>query len=111
MKRLVLALLLALAVPASAENYYEYIGVVILEAQTCTSPCEVEWHFELRGVPLMAIPKQCLGEAPIVRDRFLTVYFSGSNLPVGQMKALIGDNHPGRTQTYCMRLLYLPVPE
>jgi len=105
-----LALVLALAAPASADNFYEYVRVLISPPFTCDSPCEITWSVPVPGIPIGWYVKQCLGAEPVVRDRYLTLYQSGANWPEGSIKLTLGDTHPGRTQTYCLRVTILPLP-
>jgi len=122
MKALALALLilvnlLACATPAAAENFYEYgLHVLVSPPLTVTGPGHALWDVR---VPVWArvgqvYVKNCRIQgldSPVTFDEQITLYQMGADFPRGGYRFLIGDRTDGRTQTYCLRLPYTPLPE
>jgi hypothetical protein len=100
---------------------YEYENVVVSKPVTITGPGSKQIRLQLPVEGMMLTPhlKGCDGAAmpnhqdfkPIVEDENLVFIPLRRHPDKGFLVVLVGDRKPGRTQTYCVRLPYVPHEE
>ena len=116
MKPLLVALLLALAGPAQAQpiHIYAYEHSVVGGPVTLTGPGFVRLRIHLppgvEGLMLTPHLKGCPDAAPIEDDESVHMHSVAGHPDKYFVIVKIADLKPGRTQTYCPRLRYVPRP-
>ena len=114
----VMLLVLAMVMPAGAENFYQYQQhVAVSEIQVMQSPGVLTFTFMIPSYAILgpAYVKHCAIKgvewdgSDVPEDIYVTMMHVRSNYTVGVFPIQFKDTHPGRTYQVCLRLPWIPL--